>query len=43
MGYVGLTLGYSLEFEGRDAFIDELYFQEPFHGQGIGAKALAWV
>jgi len=43
IGYVVLTLGYSLEFGGRDAFIDELYIQEPFRGQGIGAKALAWV
>lgn len=41
--YVVLTLGYSLEFGGQDAFIDELYIQEPFRGQGIGAIVLALV
>lgn len=43
IGYVVLTFGYSLEFGGRDAFLDELYIQESFRGQGIGAKALALV
>jgi GNAT superfamily N-acetyltransferase len=43
VGYVVLTFGYSLEFGGRDAFVDELYIQESYRGQGIGAKALAFV
>lgn len=27
IGYIILTLGYSLEYRGRDAFIDEFYIQ----------------
>jgi diamine N-acetyltransferase len=38
-GYMVFTLGYSLEFAGRDAFLDELYLREPFRGRGIGTQA----
>ncbi|MFL5800444.1 MAG: GNAT family N-acetyltransferase [Roseiflexaceae bacterium] len=41
IGYVVLTLGYSLEYHGRDAFIDELYIREGYRGRGIGRQALA--
>ena len=41
VGYVALTLGYSLEYHGRDAFIDEIYIRESHRGQGMGTKALA--
>ena len=43
IGYVVLTLGYSLEYLGRDAFVDELYVRESHRGQGVGARALAFV
>jgi GNAT superfamily N-acetyltransferase len=43
VGYVVLTLGYSLEFRGRDAFIDELYMREGYRGQGAGKSALKFV
>jgi ribosomal protein S18 acetylase RimI-like enzyme len=43
IGYVILTFGYSLELGGRDAFLDELFIQESFRGQGIGTKVLALV
>lgn len=36
IGYVILTLGFSLEYGGRDAFIDEFYIQANYQGQGIG-------
>lgn len=39
-GYMVLTLGYSLEFAGRDAFVDELYFRAPFRGAGLGRRAV---
>lgn len=39
-GYLVLTLGYSLEFAGRDAFVDELYLREPFRGGGLGRRAI---
>jgi len=34
-GYGVLTFGFSLEFHGRDAFVDELYLREESRGQGI--------
>jgi diamine N-acetyltransferase len=40
VGYYVLTLGYSLEFGGRDAFVDELYLREPQRSRGLGARAL---
>jgi GNAT superfamily N-acetyltransferase len=43
IGYVVLTLGYSLEYHGRDAFIDELYIRESHRGHGIGSKTLQFV
>lgn len=40
IGYLILTLGYSLEYYGRDAFIDEFYIREGYRGKGIGSRAL---
>jgi GNAT superfamily N-acetyltransferase len=42
-GYAVLTLGYSLEYRGQDAFIDELYLRERYRGQGLGRQALQWL
>ena len=39
-GYLVLTFGFSLEFGGRDAFIDELYVREEFRGRGLGRRAI---
>lgn len=39
-GYLVLTFGFSLEFNGRDAFIDELYVEERFRGKGLGRLAI---
>jgi GNAT superfamily N-acetyltransferase len=41
VGYAALTLGYSLEYRGRDAFVDELYLLPEHRGGGVGARALA--
>lgn len=43
IGYIVLTFGYSLEFAGRDAFIDELYVRANYQGQGIGTKTIEFV
>ena len=43
VGYVVLTFGYSLEFLGRDAFIDELFLLLPYRGRGWGTKTLAFL
>jgi GNAT superfamily N-acetyltransferase len=40
VGYLVLTLGYSLEFHGRDAFIDELFVVPSYRHQGIGKRAM---
>ena len=43
VGYVVLTFGYSLEYLGRDAFLDELYIRESHRGRGWGHRALQFV
>jgi diamine N-acetyltransferase len=43
IGYVILTLGYSLEYGGRDAFIDEIYIEPTFQGKGIGKKTIEFL
>jgi len=40
VGYIALCLGYSIEFRGRDAFLDEFFIQPPWRGQGIGSAVL---
>jgi len=42
-GYVILTLGFSFEYHGREAFIDELYLEPKFRGQGFGTQAMEFV
>jgi len=42
-GYAVLTFGYSLEFHGRDAFVDELYLLDEYRGRGIGKLALQFL
>lgn len=43
VGYVVLCFGYSLEWLGRDAFIDEFYLQEEYRGRGWGRAAMEFV
>jgi ribosomal protein S18 acetylase RimI-like enzyme len=43
VGYVILTLGFSFEYHGREAFIDELYVEPDFRGQGLGTHAMKFV
>ncbi|HLL71027.1 MAG TPA: GNAT family N-acetyltransferase [Pyrinomonadaceae bacterium] len=39
-GYLVVTFGFSLEFGGRDALVDEIYLRENFRGRGIGKATL---
>lgn len=39
-GYGALCFGYSIEFGGRDAFVDELYIAEHARGRGLGSQVL---
>jgi ribosomal protein S18 acetylase RimI-like enzyme len=41
-GYLALTFGYSLEYRGRDAFVDELYLLPEHRGRGLGRAAIAF-
>jgi ribosomal protein S18 acetylase RimI-like enzyme len=43
IGYVVLTFGYSLEFHGRDAFVDELFIRADYRHRGVGTQALRFV
>lgn len=43
MGYVVLAFGFSFEYLGRDAFIDELYIEEAYRNLGIGQQTLDFV
>ncbi|MBZ5682610.1 MAG: GNAT family N-acetyltransferase [Acidobacteriia bacterium] len=43
VGYVVLCFGYSLEWLGRDAFIDEFYLRGQYRGRGWGRKTLVFV
>ena len=40
IGYSILTLGHSIEYGGRDAFIDELYIRSSHRGRGLGRRAV---
>lgn len=39
-GYLVVTFGFSLEFGGRDAFVDELFVLDHARGRGLGTAAL---
>jgi ribosomal protein S18 acetylase RimI-like enzyme len=39
-GYAVLALGYSLEYRGRDAFVDDLYLVPAHRGAGLGRLAM---
>lgn len=43
VGYVAVCYGYSIEFAGRDAFIDEFFLLPEARGRGLGRMALARV
>ncbi len=42
-GYIAICLGYSIEFGGRDAFVDEFFLLEDFRGKRIGSAVLEMV
>ena len=40
LGYVIITLGFSVEYGGRDGFIDDLYLVPAARGRGFGREVL---
>lgn len=43
VGYIALCFGYSIEFGGRDAFVDEFFLTEAARGRGLGHQVFAKV
>ncbi|TDE29662.1 MULTISPECIES: GNAT family N-acetyltransferase [Flavobacterium] len=43
VGYILLTFVFSFEYQGKIAFLDELYLTEKARGKGIGSKAIAFI
>ncbi len=43
VGYAVLCFGYSLEYGGRDAFIDELFIKKDFRNKKIGSEVLDYI
>ncbi|MBK0370318.1 GNAT family N-acetyltransferase [Flavobacterium sp. SE-1-e] len=42
-GYIVLTFIFSFEYQGRIAFLDELFISESFRGNGLGKKAIEFI
>jgi GNAT superfamily N-acetyltransferase len=40
VGYLILGFGFSVEFGGRDALLDELFVRPEFRGRGLGSAAI---
>jgi diamine N-acetyltransferase len=40
VAYVAVALGFSFEYRGREAFVDELFIAESHRGRGLGREAL---
>lgn len=40
IGYIVLTFGFSMEYGGRDAFVDDLFVRSEFRGRGLGKQLL---
>ena len=43
IGYAILCFGFSLEYGGRDAFIDELFIREDFRNKKIGSEVIDYL
>ncbi len=39
-GYIVICFGYSLEWLGRDAFVDEFFLAEEYRGRGWGRRSM---
>lgn len=43
IGYIVITFGYSLEYHGRDAILDEFFIKDAYRHQGFGMRAMQFV
>ena len=42
VGYIAICFGYSIEFAGRDAFIDEFFLTEEARDRGSAGRSSTW-
>jgi len=40
IGYIVMSFDFSLEYGGRNAWVDEFFIAKPFRGKGIGTQVL---
>ena len=43
VGYIALCFGYSIEFSGREATVDEFYIMPEYRGKGLGKQVLEFI
>jgi ribosomal protein S18 acetylase RimI-like enzyme len=43
IGYLVLGFGFSFEYKGVDAFVDELFLIEEYRNRGIGGKVMDYI
>lgn len=43
IGYLVLAFGFSFEYQGRDAFIDEFYIKKDFRNKGAGKLVMDFI
>ena len=43
VGYIALCFGFSLEFSGREATVDEFYIMPEYRGKGLGTQVLEFI
>jgi ribosomal protein S18 acetylase RimI-like enzyme len=43
VGYAAICFGYSLEWLGRDAFVDEIYLVDAYRDRGWGRRTMAFL
>jgi GNAT superfamily N-acetyltransferase len=43
VGYIVLTFGFSFEYGGIDAFIDEFFIKEDYRSMGIGKESMEFI
>lgn len=43
VGYIVLAYGFSFEYGGRDAFIDEFFIEAPYRNRGLGRLTMEFV
>ena len=43
IGYIVLSFGFSFEYKGRDAFIDEFFIKPAYRNKGVGSATMDFI